>query len=683
MTSPTLVDEEDDASKSYRALVVDSGPIIKMTGLTNLRGKAFSYFTVPAVLTEIRDAKARFHLDELPFQIQAREPTSEGLQAVIEFSRKTGDFQSLSSVDLQVLALHFDLEKEGCGTDHIRRTPKRMLGVGKVQVLGSKMKNESSRDDKVTNECSEKNENLNSHFIDGDDYDLVEASDDDDDSESNEKYEKVENFKDSDNGTPKTWAKIVNPSASGSLPLVSSDAENLVTEIFSFDKLRLSEEPGGQFSDAEDDDFDPLCTRHTSDDDEDESDDEYAKSDVEISDEECDVYILDPDEVEKRKSIISDSEASAIQSSINSAIQGVQKEFPNLVVTTKDPNNDDDEINMTPAELARKRADKLREQALLPKSNSGKSYNSFRKYNHVMKPKEISAKVESLDNSTNHSEVTSVEKKNELQGDMQSRIMGGSFFSGQGTEVEDDGEGWITSSKEILRMKSSGRFDLTSNPSTLSDNQDKLSKGPPTCLRTACATTDFAMQNVILQMNLELLSVDGYKIRRIKNWVSRCGACFTVYSNDSSSTLKRLFCSRCGSDLIQRVACSVDGKTGRLKLHLSKKYKNNLRGTKFSLPKPGRNNRFQGDLLLREDQLLMGAWSQKVKKMSGGKARSSASSIFGTDLPASLGCHAKLANVDEIRVGFGKRNPNSATGGRERRGKKKKSGDKACGLRRY
>jgi hypothetical protein len=42
-----------------------------------------------------------------------------------------------------------------------------------------------------------------------------------------------------------------------------------------------------------------------------------------------------------------------------------------------------------------------------------------------------------------------------------------------------------------------------------------------------------------------------------------------------------------------------------------------------------------------------------------------------------------LGSVDEIRVGFGRRNPNSATGGRERRGKKKKSGDKACGLRRY
>jgi RNA-binding protein NOB1 len=38
---------------------------------------------------------------------------------------------------------------------------------------------------------------------------------------------------------------------------------------------------------------------------------------------------------------------------------------------------------------------------------------------------------------------------------------------------------------------------------------------------------------------------------------------------------------------MQRIAASVDGKTGRLKLHLKKNYRQNLRGTKFSLPKAG------------------------------------------------------------------------------------------------
>jgi hypothetical protein len=94
-------------------------------------------------------------------------------------------------------------------------------------------------------------------------------------------------------------------------------------------------------------------------------------------------------------------------------------------------------------------------------------------------------------------------------------------------------------------------------------------------------------------------------------------------------------------------------------------------------------DRFQGDLLLREDQLLTGAWNQKVKMRSGGQSRAHAQSIFGKDLATNVGCSAKAANgSDDIRAGFGRRNPN-ASKGRERRGKKKKSDDRACGLRRY
>jgi RNA-binding protein NOB1 len=253
--------------------------------------------------------------------------------------------------------------------------------------------------------------------------------------------------------------------------------------------------------------------------------------------------------------------------------------------------------------------------------------------------------------------------------------------------VEDDGEGWITSSKELSAMRAVGAFDPSrtlpnlNNPNKLTEAQPR---GPLLSQRAACTTTDFAMQNVILQMNLELLSVDGMKVRKLKNWVTRCGACYTVYtSSDHTGPLgKRLFCERCGSDVLQRIAASVDGKTGRLRLHLSKKYQYNLRGTKFSLPKPGSGNRFQGDLLLREDQLLIGAWSQKVKMRSGGKARDSAQSMFGKDIASNVGCHSSAVTIDDIRVGFGRRNPNAAKG-RERRGKKKKTDDKACGLRRY
>ena len=91
-------------------------------------------------------------------------------------------------------------------------------------------------------------------------------------------------------------------------------------------------------------------------------------------------------------------------------------------------------------------------------------------------------------------------------------------------------------------------------------------------------------------------------------------------------------------------------------------------------------NRFHGDLLLREDQLLVGAWNQTRKKVSGNKE---AESIFGNDIASYVGCHKSMSNGDDLRVGFGRKNPNATKFGRERRGKKKKSADKACGLRRY
>lgn len=49
--------------------------------------------------------------------------------AVVEFSKKTGDFVSLSAVDLRLLALAYQLEKENVGTEHIRHEPVRKVRV--------------------------------------------------------------------------------------------------------------------------------------------------------------------------------------------------------------------------------------------------------------------------------------------------------------------------------------------------------------------------------------------------------------------------------------------------------------------------------------------------------------------------------------------------------------------------
>ena len=617
--------EEDE--QTYRFLVVDSGPIIRLTGLSTLWKKAQAFYTVPAVLQEIRDARARQHLETLPFELKTKDPTPEGMQAIVDFARQTGDYQSLSVVDLQILALAYDLEKEACGghMEHIRKTPKRVLGVGKVETLAKDGEEEKdldeaggvSEDDSDSSDEEEETPDQVNAGIEG--TLLVEPSD-------NAPAPVPVSSK------PISWAALLNPSAVSTEPMKVAD--QAVAIPFGVMKIsNANQQEGGQFSDADSD-----------------ADDNEATS----------------------EEAVGDTDSNALEKELSS-------DFPSLAASLHVPyEGSDNEVEEFDEEARKK-------QALAPVSKSGKLYNTFGKYKKFLKRKPPTAQpAESSDQPAAEEEKPAAVLSEERVKSTQSRIIGGSNLGGQEVDFEDDGEGWITTVSDIRKMKSAGVLDPKSNPNT-ADLAQNESQGPPISQRAACTTTDFAMQNVILQMNMELLSVDGVKVRKLKSWVQRCGACFKVYTNAENTgpiAGKRLFCDHCGSNMIQRIACSVDSKTGRLRLHLSKKYKHNLRGTKFSLPKPGTANRFQGDLLLAEDQLMSGAWNQKVKMRSGGKAKAAAQSMFGPDIASNVGCNTRNMTEDDIQVGFGRRNPN-AVKGRERRGKKKKSTDKACGLRRY
>lgn len=46
------------------------------------------------------------------------------LFSVTEFSKKTGDYPSLSATDIKVLALTYQLELENVGSQHLRKEPE-------------------------------------------------------------------------------------------------------------------------------------------------------------------------------------------------------------------------------------------------------------------------------------------------------------------------------------------------------------------------------------------------------------------------------------------------------------------------------------------------------------------------------------------------------------------------------
>lgn len=700
--------------EKYYAVVVDSGAIIKHTGFSTLHNTATRYITTQGVIDEIRDSKARSHLESLPFELEVRDPSPEGLSKMVEFSKKTGDYASLSAVDMHILALLYDLEKEGCkSVAHIREEPKRAL-TGKVTALkkeGESKQNEAEVDDEDGEDKSVDAEVEGSKRMTVEDAESFFKGDIDipDTSSELEHNDKVHESSLVKNVAPSSWASLVNPNAASAPKKVNFKVQenevSVATEALThnFGSMKLpkksdeTNEGSGQFSDAEDDES--LSLPDADIDDEISDDDEFASIGDDFSDEECDVYILDPEEVDEKKknkaNAIDKGTGNQTNSNLVSVDEELNFEFPSLAAASTVPyegSDDEGEIGQQGSKINLEKAEEefetRREASLKPISKSGKLYNSFRGYKDIVKSSGVQMNQRKAEKKEDSEEAeikafnfaNQPEKKpSEASKTMQSRVIGGAGFSGQSAEVDDDGEGWVTSAQEITSMKAMGTLDPFgggSNTSRMTKPNENL---PPKSCRAACATTDFAMQNVILQMNLELLSVDGVKVRKLKSWVTRCAACFHVYTG-SENDGKRLFCERCGSSSLQRIAASVDGKTGRLKLHLKKNFKNKTRGTQFALPKPGSQNKYMGDLLLAEDQLMYGAWNQRVKMTKSNKEKQS---IFGADIAATVGCHKDLTKRSDIKVGFGRKNPNATKFGRERRGKKKKATDKACGLKRY
>lgn len=79
--------------------------------------------TVPEVVSEIKNKRQLKRLCILPYDLTVDEPSPESVRHVIDFAKKTGDYLSLSSADIKVIALTYQLEKELVGVTHLRTEP--------------------------------------------------------------------------------------------------------------------------------------------------------------------------------------------------------------------------------------------------------------------------------------------------------------------------------------------------------------------------------------------------------------------------------------------------------------------------------------------------------------------------------------------------------------------------------
>ncbi|KAF1928194.1 uncharacterized protein M421DRAFT_420729 [Didymella exigua CBS 183.55] len=178
-------------------------------------------------------------------------------------------------------------------------------------------------------------------------------------------------------------------------------------------------------------------------------------------------------------------------------------------------------------------------------------------------------------------------------------------------EDDDDGE-WITETNmPEHQVKDSGL------------QADVRTQGP-TQMDVATMTIDFAMQNVLLQMNLKLITTNMQRIKKLSSKVLRCHACFQIVKD-----MSKQFCPRCGGATLARVSCSTNAK-GEFHIHLAKNYTYNKRGDKYSIPKPiagTANTKWSGlgggkggwgrDLILAEDQKEYTRQQEKDKRAKG------------------------------------------------------------------
>ncbi|CAF1089087.1 unnamed protein product, partial [Didymodactylos carnosus] len=136
---------------------------------------------------------------------------------------------------------------------------------------------------------------------------------------------------------------------------------------------------------------------------------------------------------------------------------------------------------------------------------------------------------------------------------------------------DDKDDGWITPSNiKVIRSK------LVNNGETVDDNTMEN-------LPVACITTDFSMQNVLIQLGIPVLSVDGLLIRTARSYVLKCHVCSGV-----TLAMTKRFCPECGNPTLQRASVTVDSD-GKRHYHVNGRFRPKPRES-LPLPRGGKHS---------------------------------------------------------------------------------------------
>merc|ERR1719334_948605 len=203
------------------------------------------------------------------------------------------------------------------------------------------------------------------------------------------------------------------------------------------------------------------------------------------------------------------------------------------------------------------------------------------------------------------------------------------------------GGGWITP-KNIGSIKREGNGD--------EDRSDPV--------KVACLTTDFAMQNVLIQMGLNVIGVNGKVIKRARSYALRCYGCFKLTFN-----LTKRFCPHCGNQTLKRVSIKVDAD-GSLQYFVSLRRPISAKGKNQTLPPP-KGGKHSNDPIVFEDQRIP---HNRPSKMATTKAQVDAldADFVARDSPFATNDVTSRAALMGINAG-NRRGGSGGRGGRKRR----------------
>ena len=210
-------------------------------------------------------------------------------------------------------------------------------------------------------------------------------------------------------------------------------------------------------------------------------------------------------------------------------------------------------------------------------------------------------------------------------------------------EDEDCDDEWITPDNLDLFLTSNNtQGDVEEGKEDESSN-----------ISVEVVTSDFAMQNVLMQIGIPVVSLEGVEIKKIKKFKLRCEGCKTI-----NKKIDIEYCEKCGGHTLAKVSVFLNSN-GEITFFKGKRLRKNNRGTQFDIPKP-KHGRDKNAMILREDQLWVGQNKIRMKEnqREDEKIKNKIGNHFN-DLVSFENTRKKEKKfTTDLVYGHGKQNPN-------------------------